>query len=507
MNSRETVASGAAISFVGALAAAVPVFDVYDDIVADKPPLTTLVENAPLFLMTGAVVVAGVWLARSGWDGRYARTMVKLALGNVLGVATLVALIVFIQLELQGELKPLLIAADTVVIGAVGGVLVGYQSARQEQSLDAADTERERARALFANSRDAIAFVEFAGGTPVVRDVNVAFEELFGYDAGDLGEESLRALLVPADPRNGAIPETRLEQAVAEREVTRLTADGEREFLLQTVPVGMTKSGTPEAYLAYTDITDQKRREQQLEAARTKLRDTVEKLERSNEELEQFAYIASHDLQEPLRMVSSYMDLIETEYGDQLDEDAREYIDYAVGGARRMRNMIDDLLTFSRVGERNLDRTRVDVDDVLDEVLADLQVSIENSSASVDRGEMPTVHADAGQLGRVFQNLIANAIDYAGEEPPSVEIRAEERDDVHVFAIEDEGVGIPENQQDRIFDIFTRGERDDDDGGTGIGLTLCRRIVEAHDGEITVDSEPGAGASFIFTLPKNGTHP
>ncbi len=506
MDSRETMASGAAIGFVGALVAAVPVFDVYDDIVAGKPLLTTLVENAPLLAMTGAIIAAGVWLARSGWDGRYARTMAKLALGNVLGVAALIALIVFIQLELQGGLKPFVIAADTVVIGAVGGVLVGYQSARQKQSLDTADAERERARALFANSRDAIALAEFSNGTPVVRDVNVAFRQVFGYDADDFGDESLRGLLVPADARNGEIWEERLEQAVAEREVTRLTADGEREFLLQMVPVGTTGSGDPEAYLAYTDITEQKYREEQLEAARAELEDTVEKLERSNEELEQFAYIASHDLQEPLRMVSSYMDLIENEYRDELDEDAREYIDYAVGGARRMQNMIDDLLTFSRVGERNLDRTRVDIDDVLDEVLADLQVSIESSSASIDRGEMPTVRADAGQLGRVFQNLIANAIDYAGEEPPSVEVRAEERDDAHVFTVEDEGVGIPENQQDRIFDIFTRGERDDDDGGTGIGLTLCRRIVEAHDGEITVSSEPGAGASFILTLPKKANH-
>ena len=506
MGSRETIASGTAISLVGILAAVIPVFDAYDDIAAGKPPLTTLAENAPLLLMSGAIVAVGIWLARSGWDGRYARTMAKLSLGNVFGVAVLIGLIVFIQLELQGELKPFVIAADTVLIGAVGGVLVGYQTARQQQSLDAADTERERARALFANSRDAIALAEFSDGTPVVKDVNVAFEDVFGYDADDFGNESLRGLLVPADARNGEIEEARLEQAVAEREVTRLTIDGEREFLLQIVPVGTAESGDPEAYLAYTDITERKRREQQLEAARAELTDTVRKLEQSNEELEQFAYIASHDLQEPLRMVSSYMDLLEREYGAELDEEAREYMNYAVGGANRMQNMIDDLLTFSRVGERNLEREWVDVDDVLDEVLADLQVSIAESSATIDRGEMPTVHADAGQLARVFQNLLANAIDYAGEEPPSIELRAEERDDEYVFTVTDEGVGIPENQQERIFDIFTRGERDDDDGGTGIGLTLCRRIVEAHDGEITVDSEPDTGTTFIFTLPKEGDH-
>ncbi|MFB6296105.1 MAG: ATP-binding protein [Halobacteriales archaeon] len=504
MGSRETVSSGAAIGLVGVLAAAVPAFDVYYDVVAGKPLVTTLVENAPLLLLAASIVAAGAWLARSDWDGAYARTMARLTVGSVAGAAVLIALVVFVQLELQGELKPFVIAADAVVIGAVGGVLVGFQSARQEQALDAADAERDRARALFANSTEAIALVEFREDGPAVTDVNVAFAEVFGYDPDDFRVASLRGLLIPADARDGEIPEARLDEPVSEREVTRLTAGGEREFLLQTVPVGTTEAGDPEAYLVYTDITEQKRREQQLESAREELETAVRQLERSNEELEQFAYIASHDLQEPLRMVSSYVDLIESEYGDELDAEAREYIDYAVGGANRMQDMIDDLLTFSRVGERNLDRERVDADEVLDEVLADLQVSIEERSATIERGELPTVYADPGQLGRVFQNLITNAIDYAGEDPPSITIEATEREDAYAFRVEDDGIGIPEDQHDRIFDIFTRGERDDEDGGTGIGLTLCRRIVQAHDGEITVDSEPGAGTTFTFTLRKEG---
>lgn len=203
-------------------------------------------------------------------------------------------------------------------------------------------------------------------------------------------------------------------------------------------------------------------------------------------------------------MVSSYVDLLDVEYGDELDERAHEYIEYAVNGAERMQRMVDDLLTFSRVGEGNLDVETVDANAVLEDVRRDLRVQIEAQDATVTVDDLPTLTADPSQLSRVFQNLLTNAIDYAGEDPPRVHVGAEVDGDDYVFTVEDDGVGIAPDQQDRVFDIFTRGERDDDDDGTGIGLTLCKRIVNAHDGEITLDSTPGEGTTFYIRIPKNG---
>jgi len=173
-------------------------------------------------------------------------------------------------------------------------------------------------------------------------------------------------------------------------------------------------------------------------------------------------------------------------------------------GRYRARELLDSATTDAErraVVRRVLEETERAVDRLRDREVAAVRAY---RDGTIDRGELPTVDADPGQLARVFQNLIANAIDYAGEDPPSIAIEATEREDAYAFRVEDDGIGIPEDQHDRIFDIFTRGERDDEDGGTGIGLTLCRRIVQAHDGEITVDSEPGAGTTFTFTLQKGG---
>lgn len=201
-------------------------------------------------------------------------------------------------------------------------------------------------------------------------------------------------------------------------------------------------------------------------------------------------------------MVSSYVDLLEVEYGSELDEQAEEYIEYAVNGAERMQQMVDDLLTFSRVGEGNLDVEQVDANRVLEDVRRDLRVQIEEHDATLAVEELPTLTADPSQLSRVFQNLVTNAIDYAGDDPPRVHVGVEDEGDDYVFTVADDGVGIEPDQQDRVFDIFTRGERNDDDDGTGIGLTLCKRIVNAHDGEITLESTPGEGTTFYIRIPK-----
>ena len=243
------------------------------------------------------------------------------------------------------------------------------------------------------------------------------------------------------------------------------------------------------------DITDQIEREQQLA-------ETVDQLQQSNDRLKQFAYAASHDLQEPLRMVSSYLQLLENGYKADLDEDAREYIDFAVSGADRMRAMVNDLLAFSRVEQGDKEFKSVDCNGVLDRVTDDLRVKIEENNAEISVESLPTIRADSEQLEQIFSNLVSNAIKYSGDEPPAVEITVEERTDHWVFAVADNGIGIDPEKTDRIFEVFKRLHHENEYPGTGIGLSLCQKIAENHGGDIWVDSEPGEGSTFFFTIPK-----
>nr|WP_222919729.1 MEDS domain-containing protein [Natrinema sp. SYSU A 869] len=223
-------------------------------------------------------------------------------------------------------------------------------------------------------------------------------------------------------------------------------------------------------------------------------------LEESNERLEQFAYAASHDLQEPLRMVTSYLQLLEKRYGDAFDEDGEEFLAYAVDGAERMRDMIDGLLEYSRIETRGDPFEPVDLDPLLDDVLTDLRLQIEESNAEITVDRLPRVSGDPSQLRQVFQNLLNNAIQYSGETPPRVHIDANRRGREWVISVRDDGIGIDPDDQDRVFTVFDRLHSHDEYEGTGIGLALCQRIVERHGGDIWVDSNPGEGATFSLTL-------
>ncbi|WP_425494346.1 PAS domain S-box protein [Natronoglomus mannanivorans] len=237
---------------------------------------------------------------------------------------------------------------------------------------------------------------------------------------------------------------------------------------------------------AAQDITERTERERRLE-------DLVDKLEESNERLEQFAYAASHDLQEPLRMVSSYLRLVEDRYADALDEDGQEFLEFAVDGADRMRAMIDGLLEYSRVDTRGESLEAVDLDDVFEDVHQDLQVKIAEHDAQISAEELPHTVGDPGQLRQLFQNLLDNAIEYSGEEPPRVHISAEQANDGDewVLSVTDEGIGIDPEQADRVFEVFQSLHSQDEYDGTGIGLALCERIVDRHGGDIWLESELG----------------
>jgi signal transduction histidine kinase len=298
--------------------------------------------------------------------------------------------------------------------------------------------------------------------------------------------------------------------------------------------------------LLQVDITERRRAEAQLKA-------TLAELERSNAELENFAYIASHDLQEPLRMVTSYLQLLEMDYGDQLDSDAREFIAYAVDGAQRMRQLINDLLEYSRVSTRAAPFAPTDCEQILGYVLHDLQESIAACDATVTHDPLPTLLADRTQMGQLLQNLIANALKFRGTAPPVVHVSARAMDDVRAtmddgratmddgrstmddvrstmddvgllddkaaspiehrtsnivhrtsgweFSVRDNGIGIAAEDQTRIFGLFQRLHTREEYPGTGIGLAVCQKIVERHGGRIWVESAPGEGARFHFTIP------
>lgn len=233
----------------------------------------------------------------------------------------------------------------------------------------------------------------------------------------------------------------------------------------------------------------------------------AQELSRSNADLEYFAYIASHDLQEPLRMVSSYLQLLERRYKDQLDADAREFIAYAVGGASRMQALINALLSYSRVGTRGKPFEPTDCSMVLERALTNLKVAIEENDAVVTHDPLPTVMADEVQLAQVFQNLIGNAIKFRGERPPQVHIGAQRGKGEWVFSVRDNGIGIDPQHFERIFMIFQRLHSQDEYPGTGIGLAICKRIVERHGGRIWVESQPGQGSTFYFTIPDKGGAP
>jgi PAS domain S-box-containing protein len=244
-----------------------------------------------------------------------------------------------------------------------------------------------------------------------------------------------------------------------------------------------------------SDISDRKRAEDTL-------KQTLAELERSNQELEQFAYVASHDLQEPLRMVSSYTQLLARRYQDRLDQDAKEFIDFAVDGATRMQRLIQDLLTYSRVTTRGIRLVPTDAAAALRDALGNLQAVIQEKGARVTHDELPTVLADATQLVQVFQNLVGNAIKFHGDASPRVHVAATPKDDEWVFTVADNGIGIDPQYFDRIFVIFQRLHPGHRYPGTGIGLALCSRIVQRHGGRLWVESAPGRGSTFYFTLKR-----
>ena len=335
-----------------------------------------------------------------------------------------------------------------------------------------------------------------ADANGVILHVNRELERLFGYAREELVGHSLERLVpvrfraahaksVAAFSKSPAA-----RQMGAQRDLYGLRKDG-TEFLAE---IGLNSVQTPSGLLilaAVVDISERKRAEEAI-AAQT------ERLRRSNAELEQFAYVASHDLQEPLRMVASYTQLLAERYAGQLDPKADKYIRYATEGARRMQALVRDLLTFSRISAEPLKLHRVDTKAALETVLERLAAMIDDTKADIVVGDLPAVTSDESELGQVFQNLVANALKFRSDQPVRVAIAAQRRDDAWLFSVADNGLGIHPRDHDRVFQrLHERGKYE----GSGIGLAVVKKIVERHGGRVWVDSAVGQGSTFYFTMP------
>ncbi|WP_440763843.1 PAS domain-containing sensor histidine kinase [Natronorubrum sp. DTA7] len=330
-----------------------------------------------------------------------------------------------------------------------------------------------------------------------LRRANNTAKEIWGGDVfdSDSVEEYDKFSATWADsgesvgPKDWTMYQVLQGEEVREPNVYEIEAfDGERRIIMEHgKPVRDERGNVSRAVVTLTDITDRRAYQR--------------KLEESNDRLEQFAYAASHDLQEPLRMVTSYLQLLEKRYGDAFDDDGEEFLAFAIDGAERMREMIDALLEYSRVDTQGDPFEPVELDAVLEDVREDLQMRIEETDADITTDELPRVDGDSSQLRQLFQNLLQNAIEYSGDEPPRIEISAERTGCDWNVSVRDEGVGIDPDDTERIFEVFQRLHSYEEHSGTGIGLALCRRIVERHGGEIWVESTPEDGTTFSFTLP------
>jgi PAS domain S-box-containing protein len=364
----------------------------------------------------------------------------------------------------------------------------------------------DKYRWLLEAAPDAMVLVDQVGEIVLV---NVQAEKQFGYRRDELVGKQLTSIIplawtVLVDVQHCIEQGLRSGEYAVPQETCAETAFFARRKDGSDLPIEITLSILPAAArvlvtVAIRDITLRKGAEAQLQQ-------TLQELHRSNDELSQFANIASHDLQEPLRMVASYTQLLARRYRGKLDTDADEFIAFAVDGANRMQLLIQDLLAYSRVGTQLAESRDISSEDAMDRALLNLAGAIEDSGALVTRDALPIVRANALQLVQLFQNLIGNAIKYHNPGAPKVHVSAVEHGGTsYRFSVQDNGLGIEPQYFERIFGMFQRLHRREEFAGTGIGLAICKKIVERHGGTISVESELGQGSTFRFELP-GSTH-
>jgi PAS domain S-box-containing protein len=372
---------------------------------------------------------------------------------------------------------------------------------RERMASEAALREsEERFRQTFELAASGIAHVDLQGR---LLRVNGSLCRILGYAAPELIGRSVKEISHAEDrdlTDSQRLRVRRGETDAARFEKRYLRKDGSVVWVDLAVALARDAAGAPAYEIAiFDDITQRKQAEAALHAAH-------EELKRSNSELAQFAYVASHDLQEPLRMVSSYTQLLARRYGDRFDADAQEFMGYVVDGAARMKQLIEDLLAYSRVGTRAREMQPVALEAPLRRAIGNLRAAIQEAGASVTFDALPTVRGDEMQLAQLFQNLIGNALKFRSASVPRIHVSSLERENEWVVAVTDNGIGIEPAYFERIFMVFQRLHNKGEYPGTGIGLAICKKVVERHGGRIWVESRPGEGSAFHFALPRGTEH-
>jgi PAS domain S-box-containing protein len=398
----------------------------------------------------------------------------------------------------SGHITPVLYNA-TVYRDENGKVIGVFAAARDiTERLKAEEALRFASaynRSLIEASLDPLVTIDPDGR---VTDVNRATETVTGYPRKKLiGTDFSDYFTDPEKAREG-YKKVFEEGSVMDYPLEIRHRDGHLTPVIYNASVYRDENGAVTGvFAAARDITELKKTEDALKFK-------MVEVERSNAELQQFAYVASHDLQEPLRMVASYVKLLDRRYGDKLDQDARDFIGYAVEGSTRMQQLINDLLTYSRVGTRGKPFEPVDLEAVFAGIMDNLTVTIQESNATVTHDLLPIVLADDLQMLQLFQNLVSNGIKFHGDAPPRVHVSAKRAGDFWQFSVSDNGIGIDPEYFSRIFIIFSRLHTRAEYPGSGIGLAICKKIVERHGGHIWVESTPGNGSTFLFTIPARG---
>ncbi|MCJ7604332.1 MAG: ATP-binding protein [Desulfobulbaceae bacterium] len=354
----------------------------------------------------------------------------------------------------------------------------------------------EQFRLLVEGIKDyAIFMIDPAGR---VLSWNEGAERIKGYRADEIVGRHFSCFYPEEDAKKGN-PDNELriadEKGSFEDEGWRIRKDGSKFWANVVITALRDKTGRLRGFSkVIRDISERRRAEE-------KLRRTADELARSNEDLTQFAAIVSHDLQAPLRMIDGFVSLLARRYKGKLDEKADQFIEYTVDGVKRMQELIKDLLEYSKVGRQDTILKPVDFSAAVDKAVLNLQASVEDISSVVTYDQLPTMMADVSQISRLFQNLIGNALKFHGKEPMRVHISAKRKENKWVLSVRDNGIGIEPRYAEKIFGMFQRLHTTQEYPGTGLGLAICKRIVEHHSGEIWLESEPGKGSSFYFTIP------
>ena len=465
------------------------------------PFSTMAVHTAVLFAMNGLAIVAlesGQGLARAISSGYYGGRIAR----AVLPVALLTP-IALNWLSWQGARAGLYDTEFAFALGSLSACLAvaaivwwgSFKLNGMQARVEAAATRSAYLAAVVEGSNDAIVSMSLDG---TITSWNPAAERMYGYRAEEMLGRSVQAL-VPVDRQDevaAILERVRRHERVEHHETVRLRKDGEPVEVSLVVSPVLNDSGVLIGVSKIArDITERARNAEEL-------RQRTEELARSNKELELFAYVASHDLQEPLRAISGCLQLLGERYDGQLDEKGDKYIRYAIDGARRMQKLIEDLLAFSRVGRASESFRATSCERAVAAAVQNLELAIRQADADVGWAELPTVHGIPSHIGLLFQNLISNAVKFRhADRQPQVSIRAERQGDEYRFAVTDNGIGIDPQYHERAFAIFQRLHTAREYPGTGIGLALCKRIVEAHGGQISLESSPGEGTTVYFTLP------